>query len=59
MFGIFKKNFIVLPTGIVNSSNHTKCVSWSNQKYEIQPTLLIYILMNAIKNYTIINLRLN
>ena len=32
--------FIVLLTSIVNASNHTKCVSLSNQKCEIQPTLI-------------------
>ena len=36
MFGMF----IVLLTNIVNASNHTKCVSVSNQKCEIQPTLI-------------------
>ena len=46
MFGIIKKLFVVLPTSLintcsmVNSSNHTKCVSLSNQKCEIQPTLI-------------------
>ena len=32
------KIFIGLLTGIVNGSNHTKCVSLSNQKCIIQPT---------------------
>ena len=32
--------FIVLLSSIVNTSNHTKCVSLSNQKCEIQPTLI-------------------
>ena len=32
--------FIVLLTSIINVSNHTKCVSLSNQNYEIQPTLI-------------------
>ena len=31
--------FIVLLSSIVNASSHKKCVSLSNQKYEIQPTL--------------------
>ena len=39
-FGIIKKMFIVLITNIVNASNHIKCVSLSNQKCEIQPTLI-------------------
>ena len=38
MFNIFRKIFIVLWTNIVNHSNHKKCVSLSNHKYEIQPT---------------------
>ena len=40
MFGIFKKMFIVLLTSIVNASIRTKYVSLSNQKCEIQPTLI-------------------
>ena len=32
--------FIGLLTGLVNGSNHTKCVPLSNQKCEIQPTLI-------------------
>ena len=35
MFGIIKKMFFVLLTGLVNGSNHTKCVSLSNQKCQI------------------------
>ena len=34
------KIFIGLLTGLVNGSNHTKCVSLSNQKCMIQPTLI-------------------
>ena len=30
MFGLIKKIFIRLLTGLVNGSNHTKCVSLSN-----------------------------
>ena len=40
MFGITWKVFIGLLTGLVNGSNHTKCVSLSNQKCEIQSTLI-------------------
>ena len=40
MFGIIKKIFIVLLASIFNASNHAKCVSLSNQKYNIQPTLI-------------------
>ena len=40
MLRFIKKIFIVLLTSLVNASNHTKCVSLSNQKYETQPTLI-------------------
>ena len=58
MLGLIKKIFYGILTGLVDGSNHTKCVSLSNQKYKIQPTL-IYILMNTVKNFTIIYLQLN
>ena len=40
MFGLIKKIFIGLLTGLVNGSNHTKCVSLNNQKCMTQPTLI-------------------
>ena len=40
MFGLIKKIIIGLLTGIVSASNHTKCVTLSNQKCMIQPTLI-------------------
>ena len=40
MFGSIKKIFIGLLTGLVNGSNHKKCISLSNQKCETQPTLI-------------------
>ena len=40
LFGLTKKMFIGLLTSIVNGSNHIKCVSLSNQKCMIQPTLI-------------------
>ena len=40
MFGLIKKIFIRLFSDIVNASNHTKCVSLSNQKRKIQSTLI-------------------
>ena len=40
MFLLFKKIFIGLLTGLFNGSNHTKCVSLSNQKCETQLTLI-------------------
>ena len=39
MLRLIKKVFIGLLTGLVNGSYHTKCVSLSNQKFMIQPTL--------------------
>ena len=38
--GLIKKIFIGLLTGLVNGSNHTKCVLISNQKFIVQPTLI-------------------
>ena len=40
MFGLFKKIFIGLLTGLVNGSNHTKCTSLSNQKCMTQPSII-------------------
>ena len=40
MFGLIKKIFIGLLTGIVSVSNHTKCIPLSNQKYVTQPTII-------------------
>ena len=40
MFGLIKKIFIGLLTGLVNGSNHTKCVSLMNQKCQIQLTFI-------------------
>ena len=37
-------------TSIINASDHTKCVSLSDEKCETQPTTINYILMNKIKN---------
>ena len=39
MFGLIKKMFVRLPTGLVNASNHTKCVLLSNQKCMTQLTV--------------------
>ena len=71
MFGFIKKVFIVLITSLVNASSmvnalqnsHTKCVSLRNQPNQhyarFNLFLLIYILMNTVKSYTIIYLLLN
>ena len=40
MFGLIKKLFSGLLAEIVSASNHTRCVSLSNQKCMIQPTLI-------------------
>ena len=40
MLGLIKRIFIGLFASIVNASNHTKCVSLSNQKCITQPTLV-------------------
>ena len=40
MFGMIKKMFIGLLISLVNASTHTKCVSLSNQKFEIQFILI-------------------
>ena len=40
MFGLIKKIFIGLLTGLVNRSNHTTCVLLSNQKYMTQASLI-------------------
>ena len=37
--GKLKKFFVILLTSIVSASNHTKCISLSNQKCMTQPTL--------------------
>ena len=59
MFGIIKRMFIVLLASIVNASNHTKCVSLIIKNARFNLLLLIYILMNTVKNFTTIHLRLN
>ena len=40
MFGLIKKIFAGLLTGLVNGSNHTKYVSLRNQKCITQTTLI-------------------
>ena len=40
MLGLINKILIVLLTGLVNGTNHAKCVSLSNQKCNIQPILI-------------------
>ena len=40
MFGIIKIMLIILLTSMINASNYTKYALLSNQKCEIQPTLV-------------------
>ena len=40
MFGLIKKIFTGLLTGLVNESNHKKYISLSNQKCMTQPSLI-------------------
>ena len=40
MFGLTKKIFIALLTGLVNGTDHTKCVSLINQKCRIQQFII-------------------
>ena len=49
MLRIIKKIFIVILTSMVNASNYTKCISLSNQKSEIQPTLITLYLNEYIQ----------
>ena len=47
IFGLIKKIFTGLLTGLVNGSNHTKCFSLSGHECQIQATL---INLNTVKN---------
>ena len=40
MFGLIKKIFLGLIAGLINGSNHTKCVLLSNHRGMIQPSLI-------------------
>ena len=51
MFGLFKKIFMGLLINIVNASNHTKCLSLNNQKYEIQITSINLHLNEYIQEF--------
>ena len=55
MFRVIKKIFIGLLTAIVSASNHTMCVSLSNQKCMTQPTRINL----HLNEYRIMNLTLN
>ena len=55
--GFILKTFIRLLTSIVNACNHTKCVSLSKM-FILNLLLLIYILINTLKDYATIHLQL-
>ena len=44
MFGLIKKIFTGLLTGLVNAPSHIKCVSLSNHKCKILATLIDLII---------------
>ena len=46
MFGLIKKVFIGLLFSIINTSNHTKCISLCDQENMTQPTLIINLHCN-------------
>ena len=64
MFGLIKQVFIGLLSfikslsSIANTPDHVKCISLNNQQCMTQPTLLIHILMNTLKDYVTIHLQL-
>ena len=58
MIGLIKKMFIKLLTGLVNTSNHTRCVSLTNRKCITQPTLINLHPNEYIQEYITILLRL-
>ena len=59
MFSLIKTMFIGSLTGLVNASNLTKYVSLSNQKCEIQSTLINLYPNEYSQSYTTIHLQLN
>ena len=59
MFGLIKKMFMGLLISIVNATNHTKCISLSNQKCEIQPTFINTLPKEYSQNFTTIYFQLN
>ena len=62
MFEIIKKKkkmFIALLASIINVSTHTKCVSLSNQKCEIQPTFINLHLNEYSQEFHYYHLQLN
>ena len=56
MFGFIKEIFIRLSTSIVKASNHTKFESYIIRNERLSLLVLIYILMNALKDSVTIHL---
>ena len=59
MLGLIQKMFMVLLSNIINASKHTKCVSLSTQKCEIQPFLTNLHPNQTVKNFITIDFQLN
>ena len=59
MFKLINKILIVLLTGLVNESNHTKCICFSNQKCMTQPTLISLHPYAYSQEFTTIHLEFN
>ena len=57
MFGLIKKVFIVVLSSIVLTIQNVFCDVIKNARFNLP--ILIYILMNTIKNFTIIHIHLN
>ena len=53
-FGLIKKTFIRLSTGLVNESIHTKCISLSNQKCMTQLALINLHLNEYSKRFSLL-----
>ena len=53
-FGLIKKIFIRLSTGLVNESIHTKCISLSNQKCMTQLALINLHLNEYSKRFSLL-----
>ena len=59
MFSLIEKTFIGLFTGLVNGSNHTNVYGYVIKNVTLNLLLLVYILIDAIKNFINIHLQLN
>ena len=59
MFELIKKIFIGFRNGLVNGSNHTKCILLSNQKCMTRHSLINLHPNDYTKSFSTIHLRLN